>query len=60
MSNNFLTVHPRRKKSTDHLQKTDAAEAIGDIGNCLWHHLAAETTSGLILQGQNSPKARKR
>jgi hypothetical protein len=51
MSNNFLTVHARRKTSTDHQQKTDAAESIGDIRIRLWHHLAAKTTSGFISQG---------
>jgi hypothetical protein len=51
MSNNFLTVHTRRKTSMDHQQKTDTAESIGDIKIRLWHHLATKTTSGLILQG---------
>jgi hypothetical protein len=60
MSNNLLTVRPRRKTSTDHLKKTDTAESIGDISYCLWHHPAAKTTSGLILQGLKSPKTRKR
>jgi hypothetical protein len=50
MLNNFLTVHARRKTSTAHLYKTDAAESIGDIRNCLWHHLAAKTTAGLNLK----------
>jgi hypothetical protein len=50
-SNNFLTVHDARKTSTDHHLKTDAVESISDIRICLWHHLAAKTTSGLNLQG---------
>jgi hypothetical protein len=50
MSKNFLTVHPRRKITTDHLDKTDTAESIRDIRIRLWHHLATKTTSGLILQ----------
>jgi hypothetical protein len=48
------------EKQSEHLQKTDAAESIGDIIIRLWHHLATKTTSGLILQGQKSPKTRKR
>jgi hypothetical protein len=60
MSNNFLTVHVRRKTSTDNLKKTDAAESIGDIRIRLWHHLAAKTTSGLNLQLWKSLKTRKR
>ena len=43
MSNNFWTVQDRRKFPTDHLYKTNAAESIGDIRICLWHHLAAKT-----------------
>jgi hypothetical protein len=50
MSNNFLTVHARRKTSTDHLEKADAAESISDLRICQWHHLAEKTTSGLNLQ----------
>jgi hypothetical protein len=50
MTNNFLTVHARRKISTDHQQKTDAAESIYDFRFALPRHLEAKTTSGLILQ----------
>jgi hypothetical protein len=50
MSNNFLTVHERRKTSTDHLQKINAVESIGEIRIRLWRHLAAKTTSYLKLQ----------
>jgi hypothetical protein len=50
MSNNFLTVHARRKTSTDHLHKTDDTESIGDFRIRLWLHLVLKTTSGLILQ----------
>jgi hypothetical protein len=60
MSNNFLTVHPRRKTSTDHLWKTDTVDSIGDIRNCLWHHLAAKTISGFNLQVKKWPKTLKR
>jgi hypothetical protein len=60
MSNNFLTIHARQKTSADPLQKTDTAESIGDFSIRLWHHLADKTTSGLILQRQNSLKTRKR
>jgi hypothetical protein len=60
VSNNFLTAHARRKTSTHHLQKTDVAESNGGIRTRLWHQLKAKTTSGLILQGQKSPKTRKR
>jgi hypothetical protein len=52
MSNNFSPVHARRKTSTDHLKKTDAAESIGDFRFALPRHLAVKTPSGLGFEGK--------
>jgi hypothetical protein len=56
MSNNFLTVHARRKTSTDNLYKMAATESIGDIRYRLWHHLAAKTIPVSIFKAKNRPK----
>jgi hypothetical protein len=40
---------------SDHVNKMEAAESIGDHRSGLWRHLATETTSGVILHVSKRP-----